>query len=252
MMLCGIYTITNKIDGKRYIGSSMQIEKRWQQHIYKLKKGNHPNKHLQFAWTKYGSECFCFEVLEECVLENLLSLEEKYINSYDFSNLYNLTLDVYGGGADTLKKPCYLLNLKGEIIKPYESFSDIARELKIRQITIAMINTGAVIKKMYRVTSVEFYNDNKEIIKTWKNVNNIHKSRRKDRLESLPKYEVIKNQNESIITHNKSKIARFLELSPQRINEILKTSAFNERGHFYNKKKQFIIKIVNLDFSTIA
>ena len=32
-MTCGIYKIENKINGKVYIGQSIEIERRWQKHL---------------------------------------------------------------------------------------------------------------------------------------------------------------------------------------------------------------------------
>lgn len=33
-MICGIYKITNKVNGKIYIGQSVDIEGRWKGHMY--------------------------------------------------------------------------------------------------------------------------------------------------------------------------------------------------------------------------
>ena len=54
---CGVYLITNTINGKTYIGSSSNIERRWR-HRY--------NKHLTSAMAKYGRNNFSFEILLEC------------------------------------------------------------------------------------------------------------------------------------------------------------------------------------------
>ena len=45
MMKSGIYKITNKINGKFYIGSAIDFIKRKKEHIYWLKKNNHHNKY---------------------------------------------------------------------------------------------------------------------------------------------------------------------------------------------------------------
>jgi len=45
--ISGIYKIINKIDGKYYVGSSQDINKRWNSHLNKLNKNNHINIHLQ-------------------------------------------------------------------------------------------------------------------------------------------------------------------------------------------------------------
>ena len=49
-MTCGIYKIENKENGKVYIGSSKNIEKRWEAHEVGLKNKRHHNAKLQHAW----------------------------------------------------------------------------------------------------------------------------------------------------------------------------------------------------------
>lgn len=66
MKICGIYVITNKINSKRYVGQSKDIEDRWNGHKNLLRKNKHDNRHLQWAWNKYGEENFEFSKLEEC------------------------------------------------------------------------------------------------------------------------------------------------------------------------------------------
>ena len=45
--MVGIYKITNIKNGKIYVGSSKDIEKRWKEHLYKLKYGVHHSVKLQ-------------------------------------------------------------------------------------------------------------------------------------------------------------------------------------------------------------
>lgn len=72
----GVYEILNTLNGKRYIGSSKELNTRYNTHFKNLKAGSHPNKHLQFAFDKYGGENFEFNVLEYCDEEYLLKLEQ--------------------------------------------------------------------------------------------------------------------------------------------------------------------------------
>lgn len=64
-MTSGIYRIYCKSEDKSYIGKSINIEERWKQHLYELKKGNHINNKLQKVFNKYGKDNFEFSILKE-------------------------------------------------------------------------------------------------------------------------------------------------------------------------------------------
>lgn len=92
-MLSGIYTITNLLSSKRYVGSSVNVEKRLKTHLRLLRSKKHPNRFLQFSFSKHGEENFEFKKLENCPIEDLLKTEEKFIHAFDTLNRqkgYNL------------------------------------------------------------------------------------------------------------------------------------------------------------------
>lgn len=79
-MKSGIYQILNTVNGKRYIGSAVNIASRWRQHQCELRKGRH-NPHLQNAWRKYGPAAFVYEVIELVADKaNLLEREQHFID----------------------------------------------------------------------------------------------------------------------------------------------------------------------------
>ena len=67
----GIYKMTNKINGKIYIGQSIDIEKRIKEHFWKATntKDVSYNSAIHQAIRKYGQENFTWEVLEECGID---------------------------------------------------------------------------------------------------------------------------------------------------------------------------------------
>lgn len=65
--MAGVYQIYNEETGKRYIGSSIDVERRLKEHKRNLKAHRHSNQHLQNAWNKY-QEYLVFEALEYCIL----------------------------------------------------------------------------------------------------------------------------------------------------------------------------------------
>lgn len=58
--ICGIYKIENLINHKVYIGQSIDIERRFRNHI-----NNEVSPHLKRAFEKYGIENFSFEIIKE-------------------------------------------------------------------------------------------------------------------------------------------------------------------------------------------
>jgi len=87
----GVYSITNTVNGKRYIGSSADVHKRWQNHLWQLNHGIHSSPHLQNSWKKWGDSAFHFEVLLECDRDSLLRYEQELIDGHDTVRLgYNI------------------------------------------------------------------------------------------------------------------------------------------------------------------
>lgn len=91
--MTGIYCITNKINNKKYIGSSKCIERRFKQHISDLHNGRHGNPYLQRSFNLHGKDNFSFGILESCSELELLEKEACWIESYksyDDSFGYNI------------------------------------------------------------------------------------------------------------------------------------------------------------------
>jgi group I intron endonuclease len=101
-MSVGIYLIRNKINDKKYVGQSFNIESRWRHHKSKTKSNRY--SYIHHAIMKYGSENFDFSVLEYYNshipnLKQILNDREKYWikkldTIIDHKKGYNLT---YGG-----------------------------------------------------------------------------------------------------------------------------------------------------------
>jgi group I intron endonuclease len=91
----GIYIIKNVINGKIYIGSAVNVEKRLYAHRWALQKGNHCNIHLQRAWDKDGEGEFLFETFLTCDRRYLIFYEQLTIDSsmvrHGRENIYNIS-----------------------------------------------------------------------------------------------------------------------------------------------------------------
>lgn len=95
--MIGIYKITNLINQHSYIGQSIHIEKRWNEHRSQYNWQRESKKPLYLAFQKYGLENFEFSVLEECEKENLSNREKYWISFY---NTYKDGYNQICGGED--------------------------------------------------------------------------------------------------------------------------------------------------------
>jgi excinuclease UvrABC nuclease subunit len=150
-MTIGIYSIRNKYNNKIYIGKSLDIENRLNQH-----KNKSSNLYLRNDIEELGLGAFDFSILKICNNSKLDLYERKYIKQYQENgfNLYNIslidgklqkantlddTIDVYGL-VYIKSNDDYLINKLGEIYS----------------------------KKQYRFIST-YYRGNKKIVTLCKN-----------------------------------------------------------------------------------
>lgn len=102
-----IYTITNTINGKQYVGlTTVKPERRLYEHQNNAKNGR--PEAIYCAMRKYGVEKFTFEIIDNAEsIEELKELEVKWIDKLGTYKIgYNMTI-----GGDGLNDP------SGEVIK---------------------------------------------------------------------------------------------------------------------------------------
>lgn len=87
----GIYAITCRPNGRRYIGSSKRLSTRWYTHQRDLRRGSHRNTEMQQDYAAYGLAAFDFEVLQE-VDGDLKPTEQRIITEHRRAgaDLYNV------------------------------------------------------------------------------------------------------------------------------------------------------------------
>lgn len=95
--MIGIYQFKNTVNNKIYIGSSTELDKRKENHIYSLRKGTHHSVYFQRAWDKYGEESFKYEILEllddDTTTKELLEREQFWLDKtkcYEAERGYNI------------------------------------------------------------------------------------------------------------------------------------------------------------------
>lgn len=174
----GIYIIKNIQNKKYYIGSSKDIKIRIRTHKSKLRRGIHANIKLQNSWDKYGEESFEFKLIYEmdkkCTKEDLLDVEQKFLDYSCRKMSLNLSFVAHGGGSDLLKKKVLLVDLFGNIVIHFESLSSASKFCRKYQ---QKANTFKIINKFYRLFTPDFYKENKDLILSKSPVKSVVKKR---------------------------------------------------------------------------
>ena len=110
--ISGIYKIINKVNGKYYVGSSINIYRRWSMHKSWLNRNKHHNYHLQLSWNKYGQQNFDFIIEKEVPPETLLKVEDEYLLLAKKEASYNLNFNATG--SDVSNSTRSILSQKGK------------------------------------------------------------------------------------------------------------------------------------------
>lgn len=152
--ISGVYKITNIINGKFYIGSSLNILQRWLRHDNSFRNNNN-SKYLQNAWNLYGASNFKKEILEVLVNESddlkmfndkLRHREQHYLDTLNPCNTnigYNISTTAKGGSAPLSKEAKRKISQARTGIK----LSD-ATKLKLREINLGKHHTDETKRKI--------------------------------------------------------------------------------------------------------
>lgn len=130
--------IRNKINGKAYIGRSVNIKRRWAEH---RRQDGSPDKALYKAFCKYGLDNFEFTILEECSKEESFEKEMLYIKLYDsYNSGYNETFGGEDGAVSMLTKD---LDIIFKLLKETDlSMKEIGSRYHVTTAFISLINKG--------------------------------------------------------------------------------------------------------------
>lgn len=138
-----VYKITNLINNKTYIGSSIRVEKRWRQHINAANNKNSSsyNYPLQTDIRQYGVNNFSFEILNQnfSSIEDMEQYEQIKIVEYNslIPNGYNQTLftsshliakENLAAYLNKISNKCAKVDINEQILDVYDSYHDAARK----------------------------------------------------------------------------------------------------------------------------
>lgn len=143
--MIGIYKFENLTNGNCYIGQSVNIEKRYKDHLSRAKNANSSEYNSAFhrALRKYGVDNFSFVILEECD-KSLLNKQEEYwiafYNSYEQG--YNET-----PGGNQQEVTAWISKelvdiIKQNLLNSQKTYEQLHNEFGISIGRISEINTG--------------------------------------------------------------------------------------------------------------
>jgi len=104
MKISGIYSIICLENGKYYVGSSNDCLRRKGEHFKMLRHNYHPNIYLQRSFNLYGEKKMIFVILEECNINNLLNLEQEYLNGAKTKKIQCINLSFIAGKIEMTRE----------------------------------------------------------------------------------------------------------------------------------------------------
>lgn len=182
-----IYKITNQKNGMVYIGSSVNVERRWRQHKEASinEKDHHYNYPLMIAFREFGIANFTFEVVDTLpTWEAMIEAEHNWIIREDciVPNGYNQTdktdspmLDpsIAKKMSDTKrakygKRVCEIDN-NGNIINTWLSLAEAGEETGLNRYKISEVCNGRRLTTGNRI--FRFIDENNNLIEPEKKIN---------------------------------------------------------------------------------
>ena len=152
--MIGIYKIENLITKDCYIGSSLVIEVRKNQHFNSLSRGKNNSIFLQAAYDKYGINNFTFEIIEICNKDVLIEKEQYYLDN--IVPLYNMCKKAYSTEgrkvSEETKNKLRERNLKLGIKPPESTWRD-----KMRKVEMIDPNTDEVLMEFESLSEAARY-----------------------------------------------------------------------------------------------
>ena len=139
-----IYKITNKTNGKCYIGqTATSTKRRWSQHLYNAKRKKSKCVILENAIRKHGAENFTIEAIYICSIKDLNSAETRIINDHQSTNI-KFGYNIWEGGGGSIGRS--VSNDHRKKISNANKKSDV-EEINIQERKLNGILVGYVVSK---------------------------------------------------------------------------------------------------------
>jgi group I intron endonuclease len=152
-MACGIYKITNLVNNHCYIGQSVDIKRRWRNEKAAAfnEKSKSYNTILSKAFRKYcilvdgkvDFSNFCFEILEECSVDDLNDREQYYVDKHNaYTAGYNMTEGGDTAHVQVLEKMQVIQIINCLRTDLHKNSEQIGKEFNISGRMVRNINNG--------------------------------------------------------------------------------------------------------------
>ena len=273
----GIYKITNNINGKFYIGSSVDLRTRLREHKRQLKNNTHANKYLQNAYNKDSINKFKFEILMYCSEKDLLFYEQRFLNAC-FDNqkqCYNICKIVVEPQRNKKfsKERIETSTKKNKNIKlSYDIAKEIRREYIIEEKTsrelgkkygvgykliLQIVNNKIWIDETYipltKKQSIEKRNKklrNNKKRATYKHKKQRIKGARAGQTSSLSKltWKIVKEIREKVNNENKTykELSKEYQISQSQIGKIIKNERWYDSSYIENINRNLLLSDIDI------
>ena len=168
-----IYVITNQLNGKQYVGKTLNNPtQRFKEHCRDSKKERCNKRPLYDAMNKYGINNFSISIIEECSDIEVNEKEIYWINKLNtYSNGYNATK---GGDGKSYLDYDLIVNL----YKQYQNIQTVAKELNVCPDSVRKIlkernipiKSSADVNKDKCGKPVNMYDKNGKFIQSFKTI----------------------------------------------------------------------------------
>lgn len=142
----GIYLILNLINGRYYIGSAIDLKKRWTNHLSGLRRNSHANSFLQRDYNKCGAAAFSFIVIKKVSEDIILLEEQKFLDLFwdNMNKCYNIEKNAGQQLQNHRRKTFTLISPCGEE-KTFTGIGYFARKHNISSSSISALLRGKIL-----------------------------------------------------------------------------------------------------------
>lgn len=245
--MTGVYTITNILDGKMYIGCATDVNIRLGHHRNDLIGNKHQNTHLQNAFNKVGESNFIFEVLEECEEQFIYSQEHYWCTILNVHNrLYGYNLrptkpDGKAGCAESTREKIRLsIKLKNSSYDIHPNVGYKHREES--KIKMSNSKKGIKPKKENVLKGIETRKNNGKKWHTEETISKMSKSKlgkKRPNFKNIKQYPILQlDVNMELIKEwsSISEASKDLNIKSTALFAAIKRGSFTKKGNFWKRK----------------